>query len=318
MRITQGRNESPTKMTLTDTALAARVSHSRTRNGTVDLVRLLAAIFIVLFHARAPGGMFMTPAVAAFAAILAFNACNSARAPGGLTRRADRYLRPFLAWLAVFVVVRTVDAVLSGVSVVDTLLTWFPPNGTMHHLWFLPFGFAVASLAPWCLHYLRALAGDAGSILILSLAACAWLVFWLGLELPPGVRIFGLYLPSVALGMALALVPQRPAPLLFAFLGCLLVGLCLRDLNVNNSAQIFFGLPVVIAALALPLPDSPVSRLAADLSLAIYLVHPIVMAVILRLTPLEFGSLSLGLAVLACSAAVGFVLLRIPLRRFFL
>lgn len=310
--------KAPSKMTLTDTALAARAPDAQARNGTIDLVRLFAAVIIVLFHARAPGGLFMAPAVAAFAAILAFNACNSRPVTGGMTRRANRYLRPFMAWLAVFVVLRSGDAVLSGESVVDTLLGWFPPAGTMHHLWFLPFGFAVAGLAPWCLRHLQALVGDAGSILLLALAACAWLAFWADLGLPPGVRIFGLYLPSAALGMALTLVPQRPAPLLFAFLGCLLVGLGLRDLGVNNSVQIYLGMTVVIAALALPLPDRPASRLAADLSLAIYLVHPLVMAVILRLTPLTFGTTALGLAVLGGSALLGFVILKSPARRLFL
>lgn len=305
-------------MTVSDTALPAPISYVRARNGSIDLVRLIAAAVIVLFHARAPGGIFMTPAVAAFSAILALNACNRIQIAGGAVQRARRFLQPFLIWAALFGLLRSLDAFLSGEAVGETLLAWLPPSGTMHHLWFLPFGFAVASLAPPALYRLRMMLGDPASATVLVLGACVWLLVWQGLDLPKGIRVFGLYLPSALLGMALVLVPNRPEHLFCAFMTVLLIGLGLRNLGVNNSAQIFLGLPIVIAALALPLPDLRLTRLAADLSLAVYLIHPLVMAIILRLTPLGFGTPELGLAVLSVSAAAGLALLKSPARRLFL
>lgn len=305
-------------MTVSDTALAAPISYVRARNGSIDLMRLIAAAVIVLFHARAPGGVFMTPAVAAFSAILAFNACNRAPSASSSAQRARRFLQPFLIWVALFGLLRSLDAFLSGQPIGETLIAWFPPRGTMHHLWFLPFGFAVAILAPPALAWLRMISGDPACIMFLVLGACGWLLFWQGMDLPQGIRIFGLYLPSVMLGMALVLVPNRPEHLLYAFLTVLLLGLGLRNLGVNNSAQIFLGLPVVIAALALPLPDGRLTRLAAELSLAVYLIHPLIMAIILRLTPLAFGTPELGLTVLAASAAAGVATLKSPARRLFL
>lgn len=305
-------------MTFADTAPAAPANFVRTRNGSIDLMRLLAAAVIVLFHARAPGGFFMTPAVAAFSAILAFNACNRPQTAGGAAQRARRFLQPFLIWAALFGLLRSFDALLSGEAVGETLMAWLPPRGTMHHLWFLPFGFAAATLAPPALSRLRMMLGDQVSVMFLVLGACGWLLFWQGLDLPKGIRVFGLYLPSVLLGMALVLVPNRREHLLYAFLTVLLIGLGLRDLGINNSAQLFLGLPVVIAALALPLPDGHLTRLAADLSLAVYLIHPLIMAILLRLTPLTFGTPELGLAVLSVSAALGVALLKSPARRLFL
>ena len=188
----------------------------------------------------------------------------------------------------------------------------------MHHLWFLPFGFAVACLSPPAFRCLHRVAGPVGSATLLLLAACLWLILWESLTLPQGVRIFGRYLPSVALGMALASLPERPATMFYAFLVCLLTGLGLRELAVNNSAQIFLGLPIVAAALALPLPDSRSTRLTADLSLAVYLIHPLIMAVLLRLTGLQIGTAALGFATLSASVAFGLVLLYSPLRRLLL
>lgn len=317
-KVGMGTATESTPMTLTDITSATPTDRTRGRNGTIDLLRLLAAAIIVLFHARAPGGLFMTPAVAAFTAILAYNACRSEQRAGSSASRIRRFLQPFAVWVGIFVVLRSLDALLSGEPVAAALTSWFPPFGTMHHLWFLPFGFAVASLAPAVLRALRLRLGNPGALCLLVLLAVGWLVLWESLELPQGVRIFGLYLPSALLGMALTLVPLRPVPLFLAFLACLLGGLVLRELAVNNSAQIFLGLPVVIAALLFPMTETSASRLAAALSLAVYLIHPLIMAVVLRLTPLASGSGALGLAVLSLSLAGGVIILNTPLRRWLL
>ena len=109
-------------MTTTTCDLAPSPARTGGRNGTVDLVRLLAAAVIVLFHAHAPAGVFMTPAVAAFAAILAYNACKgSASGPAVLARRARRDLQPFAVWLAIFMALRVGGAIHSGGAVLPSL-----------------------------------------------------------------------------------------------------------------------------------------------------------------------------------------------------
>jgi hypothetical protein len=47
-------------------------------NATVDYLRMIAAILIVLFHAHAPAGQFSVASVGVFAVFLAFFALRSA------------------------------------------------------------------------------------------------------------------------------------------------------------------------------------------------------------------------------------------------
>lgn len=66
-------------------------------NPTVDYLRTLAAILIVLFHAGAPAGQFSVASVSVFGVLLAFYAPQSAQAePTVETIRAKsaRLLRP--------------------------------------------------------------------------------------------------------------------------------------------------------------------------------------------------------------------------------
>jgi peptidoglycan/LPS O-acetylase OafA/YrhL len=61
---------------------------------------------------------------------------------------------------------------------------------------------------------------------------------------------------------------------------------------------------------ALPLPDSWAARLSADLSLTIYLAHPMVMAALMRITPLADKSVEMALATLVVTLLVALALQR--------
>ncbi len=248
----------------------------------------------------------MTPAVGIFTALVAYFAARSARpAAARPVHVARRYLRPFAIWALIFVVLRSADAIISGENVGQTLLIWIPPAGTMHHLWFLPFAAVVAWLSPRLAAVLRAGPGGWLGPTLLLVAATGWILLWDRAAPAQGLYVLGLYVPSALLGLMLAILPAEPGQHVRAGAAFVLLGTCLSLTGIPASTQILVGLPIVAAVLAMPSPSDKLTLRLAELSLWIYLAHPLVMAILLRLTDLQLGSPLLGVLVLAVTALVG-------------
>jgi surface polysaccharide O-acyltransferase-like enzyme len=113
-----------------------------TRNGLVDYCRLLAAFGILWFHTETTGYRVGYIAVPFFLVLL------SLPSRSGLADRARRLLWPFLIWSVIYALARIAPALHSG----GDLFAWWRPSmiftGTSTHLWFLPFAFLVAVVAP--------------------------------------------------------------------------------------------------------------------------------------------------------------------------
>jgi fucose 4-O-acetylase-like acetyltransferase len=112
------------------------------RNGLVDYCRLVAAFGILWFHTEAPGYRVGYVAAPFFIVLL------SLPSRSGLPDRARRLLLPFVIWSVIYSLARIAPALHSG----DDLFGWWKPSmlltGTSTHLWFLPFAFLVALVAP--------------------------------------------------------------------------------------------------------------------------------------------------------------------------
>ena len=112
------------------------------RNGFLDYLRLIAAFGIVWFHAAAPGYRIAYAGLPVFLVLLALPSRM------GMADRARRLLLPFLIWSAVYALFRAWNAAEQG----QALFEWWKPRmfltGTSIHLWFLPFAFLVALVAP--------------------------------------------------------------------------------------------------------------------------------------------------------------------------
>ena len=203
---------------------AAPETGARSRNGSADILRTGAAVIIVLFHARLPGSMFMMSAMGIFTILLTYHACRQSGRAGfaaALRPRAARLLRPFAVWGAVYAALLLADAWRAGEPLGAALAGWLPPQGTMHHLWFLPFAFVAATLAS----LVPAREGVAGwaPAFAAPVVAAALVIAWANLPMPVPLRVWGNYLPSALLGVALAALPARAAPrLLLAVLGAAL------------------------------------------------------------------------------------------------
>ena len=177
---------------------------------------------------------------------------------------------------------------------------WMWLTGPAIHLWFLPFAL-VACLALWPLAQaatgMRARLGLVAGCASFALAA---LLALQGVDLPIPVAQWAYALPAVALGVAFALtqgLAQRSlasAALIMATLG----GLALTGW-VPGARQLALAAGALWLCFAFPLPDSRAARLSADLSLTLYLAHPMVATILARTTPLAEKSTAMALATLA-------------------
>jgi len=296
---------------------AAPETGARSRNGSADILRTGAAVIIVLFHARLPGSMFMMSAMGVFTVLLTYHARLQAdrHGPGpAVAARAGRLLRPFAVWFCIYVAALLADAARTGQPLLASLSDWLPPNGTMHHLWFLPFAFVTATLASLVPGRDNA-DGGWGIAVSAPFAAATLAVAWASLGLPPPLRVWGNYLPAALLGLVLALMPAHRGPRMALALISAGLGLVLLWLGWPATQQFVISVPLVTVALITPIPSSPAIRRLADMSMAIYLVHPLMLAVALRVTGAPVGDVAAGLLTLAGSFAAAAVLCTLPAAR---
>lgn len=288
------------------------------RNASLDMLRLAAAFIIVLFHAKAPGGQMMPAAMAIFAALLGYFALagRGERSFAALVRkRSDRLLRPFLIWGAFYATLRVADARAAHEPVLDTLLAWLPPQGTLGALWFLPFAFLVSLALGAARHALPVIAAPMVALPLAAIVSALWLPMLSALQPDAALAVYLDYVPAVFFGAALAAASGARTSLLLTGATALALGFGLRQEGIGGTMTLTLGIPLLTLTLLLPRPGTRLTRMMADLSMAVYLIHLSVLAVGLRLLPVPAGSLALGLVVCGVSTGLGLVLLRSRLGR---
>jgi surface polysaccharide O-acyltransferase-like enzyme len=143
----------------------ARSDVADLRNGFVDYCRLIAAFGIVWFHTEAPGYRIAYAGLPFFLVLLALPSRMS------VPDRARRLLLPFLIWSVVYGLLRVWNSAVEGQALLGWWMPWMALAGPSIHLWFLPFAFLVALVAP----FLRA-----STLLPLLPVLAAGLLSWLG------------------------------------------------------------------------------------------------------------------------------------------
>lgn len=255
------------------------------RNGAIDSLRLAAAAVIVLFHAGVVVGPLMPAAMGFFTVLVAYFSLRSDDAPmgAGVRRRADRLLRPFVIWASLAAAMKVADAIHNGAPPLSELTEWVPPLGSFNQLWFLPFAFVVGLLAPR-----RPATASPLPISLFSgllVLAAAWLMILDQINPPNGIYTFLIYTPSALLGFGLGYVDNTPATARAVGILCVLTGFSLWAMGVPGHAQLWAGVPAMLLAFHLPWRGSHLTRLAADLSLGVYLVHAALIAVLAHVLP---------------------------------
>lgn len=268
------------------------------RNGTLDHARLIAAFGIVFFHAHAPGAAVGYTALPFFLILLVVMAVPAATRTSffAYTRmRTRRLLVPWLIWSGVYGALKLAETAVTGASMTSEFAPYMILTGPALHLWFLPFAFVICVFA---YPIMRAATAPLRGVLLAAGIGFLLLQQEQSLPVPLTQWLYGM--PAVCLGLGLAL-GNRPLPrqvlLLGGFVACALV------LGATTGlGQLILAATAFILCLALPMPSTAISRLAGTASLGVYLVHPIVLSVLERATPIPPHSLSAAL--LGCTGAL--------------
>ncbi len=285
-----------------------------TYNASYDYGRFVAVIGIIWFHAHAPGALIGYSGLAFFLMLLVHLALPQAtkvrdqphRAPAVLryaAARGQRLLWPWCLASLAYGGLKLIE-VARGAPWAAEFQTSMWLTGPALHLWFLPFAFAIC-LGLWPLgRLLRQHATAHATPLAFVFTGLALASLALAQEATFAIPLaqWAYALPAVLFGVALTLVRDK---------GLHLLGLLTFFLCSALAANWITGLPEIgLAALVLilcrlaPLPATPLSHLAARWALALYLIHPAVMAVALRSGVFADGTTALAVVVTLVSCGL--------------
>lgn len=292
-----------------------RHADSAVRNASLDWLRFLAAVVVVLFHAKAPGGQVVEAALAVFVLATVFYTRATDPLRVFARKRADRLLLPFAFWGVFYAALVVADAAVSGGSVISDLRDWLPPEGSFGQLWFLPFAF-LACIAAW---HLRPLAdsldtvGFAMVLIGLGIMTIGWHGLWASLGLPSGIMVYGNHLPLIGFGVVLGACAAQGRSCLPVALVAVCVGLIMRRLGLHPDLAYLAGVPLFCAVLLFHRPQGRLSPVATQLSMAVYLIHPFCLALVQR-AGAPVGT-ALGWGTVVASVLLSLLLMRTRLRR---
>lgn len=257
-----------------------------------DLVRVLSAFNVVLFHVLAVrNGLWGRGSVIAFVMIAAaLPAMRPELGPFGTyaRRRGHRILLPWVVWSAVYGLIAAARYLRSG-----TPTGWTMANvliGTCEHLWFFVYIF-LGSLVIWGL--LRALANVSLVHAAIGLTLIAAPMIVINAHYPPffdGTPPFGIWwrcVPALLLGMAFGFTRRMNSITagrrMVLFIGsATLAAAVFAGMTGSLTTMLSFGIPAILLPLALLLPwkNGLAVEFIADVSMGIYATHPLMLLVL--------------------------------------
>lgn len=293
----------------------------RQRNGTIDIMRLVASAGIVWFHAHAPGQMVSYSALSLFLVLLIvlpldrpFSGDFSTYVAG----RAVRLLRPWLIWSGIFAGLKAAQAFVDHRPMMSEFDSTMLVMGTETHLWFLPFGFVCSvgafAIARAASHSSR-LTFAIAWILAVLLSPAGALARNSGVSSPWSEWAYGL--SAVAFGMAIhfAHFDHRKLKLVsVATLAGWGFTVLICD-TYTSPGSLVIGVNLAILALVAPIVSRPWTRWAADVSMIVYLSHPIFLSLLQRDPIVAPQSSMLAIVAIGLSLLFGAALLRSSLAK---
>ncbi|MCF7702195.1 acyltransferase family protein [Loktanella sp. M215] len=271
------------------------------RNGTLDLARLVAAFGIVAFHAGGPGAAVGYAGLPFFLILLVAYARPAAHVMdfGRFTIvRAHRLLQPWVIWSAIYGTLKLLEATLTGRPLSQEFNAGMILTGPALHLWFLPFAFLVSILLYPALRLVRPTA---------IVIACTLLVgtglAMSGLQqdrlFPTPIAQWLFAGPAVCLGVALGFYQGRTV--VQAMIWSIFMGIAFAAGWTAGVPQLAIAGGVFILCTLCPTHSTAFSRWASNVAMGVYLVHPLCLSVLDRVTPLKEATVEMTVAACICA-----------------
>lgn len=279
-------------------------------NPTVDYLRLGAALVIVQFHSKSVLMPLGETAVSFFTICMVWftlRGLTSGR-PAALSQRAWRLMQPFFIWCAITLACKLGQAFASGGDALAELIVFVPPRGSFAQLWFLPWAVGVTFLLAWAVRRVSMQISSWGQLAaaLAALGAGSLPLLAIGTDngLPLIVRLGALYLPSVAMGAVIFAARENGVLLLSAAMGCSLIGSLLGLFGIDGVQQFLFAPLLMAVALMVRLPEFGWTRRLGQVSMDVYLVHVLVIAVAYALPVPQPHTVVGGILIVLVSLAI--------------
>jgi peptidoglycan/LPS O-acetylase OafA/YrhL len=255
------------------------------RNGLIDCAKYIAAIGIVLFHLKLPGGSIGLSALSFFTVILTYHGAIAANRPS-LQDYADklnlRIMWPWTIWSVIYLCAKLINAQVDHLPFSTEFDSWMWWTGPALHLWFLPFAFT-ASLIVWSLPTPTKVSPTLYFALTLSLFILCIACFYFATTYQLGIpwAQWNSVLPAAFMGVALAAAQRSKSRLTILICTILAAYFIGRMVNWGWAPfQFFIG---SLAAMATVLWNPGCNRMTTWLgavSLGVYLTHPLCVAIL--------------------------------------
>ena len=237
------------------------------RNGSIDILRFAGAVGIVWFHLKMPGAQFALSALPMFVTLLVYFGAGTS-----MKKRAARLMAPWAIWCVIYALAKIADALVSGKPVSSEFSYWMLFTGPALHLWFLPFSFFFLAL-------FERLKGRVLWMVAIILSGLSLWALQAGLLRVP-LEQWASVVPAAFLGLLMQ-QGKSPVPVAVGFTAiCAL--LYLTGWNILTM-QLGLGALLTLIALVFKSPAAPITTILSNISLGVYLIHPLIYAAALRI-----------------------------------
>ena len=288
------------------------------RNGSVEIMRLVAAAGIIWFHAHAALHMVSYAALSLFVVfliVLPLQRPLPASLASYARDRADRLLRPWLIWSCIFTGLKVAQAKIEGRPLASEFDWTMLLTGSQAHLWFLPFGFVcsvVGSAVARKTNRGSRMAFATSVLLAIASGPAISMALDQGLSAPLAEWTYGL--GAVFFGMAIHFADRNQRRLQIVTLATF-AGLAASASVVgpqDGNGALLVGVNLAILAMTTHTPSRPWTRWAAAVSLPVYLCHPVFLSFLQRAESFRDSPNSVAIVAIGLSLSAGAAILSSP------
>ncbi|PQO28769.1 acyltransferase family protein [Blastopirellula marina] len=297
-----------------------------------DVLRFVAVLAVIWFHARAPGSdytLWHVPTLVIISVVLASEYHEHFSMEAVVRKRAKRILIPWLFWCVVYGVVDIVRVLFGSPSLVLGSSYFVFLYGPSLHLWFLPYIFLVTVFAA-CLRnvVIKESKINRAAVALLILVVALWALYVLDgqtwwKELPMPLLQWFSATPAMCLGVLLALlVPfavwfSKDSRYSLIFVGSGLISCLIAATlpGLTSFSLVALGL-VLLASTWKGSRTQGIGAFLASITMGVYLVHPTLITISrMCLAPRYEASVLHAVLAILLSVLIASLLVRSPLRQ---